>query len=185
MNLGRISQPRGFQLATAEAALETLTQKDGLRRFLIADEVGLGKTVVARTIMGQMMKSRRRPLVVFYVCSNLNIAHQNRTKLLEILESDADKKNACAPADRLTLAGNPANRPTGDRLQLYTLTPDTSVPMYRRRGGFGRLDERALIFRLLKGVGENKRVKRAGSGRFSAMRAFLKFGTFRMASSKS
>lgn len=58
MNLGRISQPRGFQLATAEAALETLTRKDGLRRFLIADEVGLGKTVVARTIMGQMMKSR-------------------------------------------------------------------------------------------------------------------------------
>ena len=151
MNLGRISQPRGFQLATAGAALETLTRKDGPRRFLIADEVGLGKTVVARTIMSEMMKSRRRPLVVFYVSSNLNIAHQNRAKLLEILESEVDKRNSSAPADRLTLAGNPANRATGDRLQLYTLTPDTSVPMYRRRGGFGRLEERALIFRLLKG----------------------------------
>lgn len=151
MNPLRISQPRGFQRATAEAALKILTRKDGPRRFLIADEVGLGKTVVARTIIGEMMKSRRRPLVVFYVSSNLSIAHQNRTKLLEILESDADRKNASAPADRLTLAGNPANRPTSERLHLYTLTPDTSVPMYRRRGGFGRLEERALIFRLLRG----------------------------------
>jgi len=73
MSARRISEPKGFQRATAEAALETLTRKDGPRRFLVADEVGLGKTVVARTIIGEMMK-RRRPLVVFYVSSNLNIA---------------------------------------------------------------------------------------------------------------
>jgi hypothetical protein len=51
----------------------------------------------------------------------------------------------------LTLAANPKNRPKHEKLHLYTLTPDTSVPMYRRRGGFGRLEERALIFRLLSG----------------------------------
>jgi hypothetical protein len=98
-----------------------------------------------------MMKRRRRALVVFYVYSNLNIAHQNRTKLLELLETEDEQKAASAAADRLTLAANSANRPTHEKLHLYTLTPDTSVPMYRRRGGFGRLEERALIFRLLKG----------------------------------
>ena len=147
----RISEPKGFQRVTAEVALVTLTRKDGPRRFLVADEVGLGKTVVARTIISEMMKRRRRPLVVFYVSSNLNIAHQNRAKLLELLETEEEQKAASAAADRLTLAANPTNRPTHERLHLYTLTPDTSVPMYRRRGGFGRLEERTLIFRLLKG----------------------------------
>jgi hypothetical protein len=146
----RISEPKGFQRATAESALRTLSD-DGPRRFLVADEVGLGKTVVARTIVHEMMKGRRRPLVVFYVSSNLNIAHQNRKKLLELLPTRDEQDAASAGADRLTLAANPRNRPHHERLHLYTLTPDTSIPMYRRRGGFGRLEERALIFRLLKG----------------------------------
>ncbi len=97
-----------------------------------------------------MMRRRRRPLVVFYVTSNLNIAHQNRGKLLEFL-AEEEQQEASASADRLTLAANPSNRPKHEKLHLYALTPDTSIPMYRRRGGFGRLEERALIFRLLTG----------------------------------
>lgn len=151
MTVRRISEAKGFQLATARAALQTLTSDDGMRRFLVADEVGLGKTVVARTIIQELMKRRHRPLVVFYVSSNLNIAHQNRAKLLELLPTEAEQKAASAAADRLTLAANPRNRPSHEKLHLYTLTPDTSVPMYRRRGGFGRLEERALILRVLKG----------------------------------
>src|SRR5262249_25978806 len=108
-------------------------------------------TVVARTVVREMMRNRQRPLVVFYVSSNLNIAHQNRAKLLELLPTEEEQKAASAMADRLTLAANPRNRPSHEKLHLYTLTPDTSVPMYRRRGGFGRLEERALILRLLKG----------------------------------
>jgi hypothetical protein len=147
----RVSEAKGFQLATAQAALQTLTSDEGLRRFLVADEVGLGKTVVARTIVQELIKRHRRPLVVFYVSSNLNIARQNRGKLLELLPTEAEQKAASASADRLTLAANPRYRPSHEKLHLYTLTPDTSVPMYRRRGGFGRLEERALILRLLKG----------------------------------
>jgi hypothetical protein len=151
MSERHISEAKGFQRATAEAALETFARNEGPRRYLVADEVGLGKTVVARTIIGEMMRRRRTPLVVFYVSSNLNIAHQNRSKLLELLETEAEQKQASAKADRLTLAANPAYRPTHERLQLYTLTPETSVPMRRGRGGFGRMEERALIFRLLRG----------------------------------
>jgi len=147
----RISEPKGFQYATTDAALATLRRKDGPRRFLVADEVGLGKTVVARTLISELMRGRRKPLVVFYVCSNLNIAHQNRAKILELLPTELEQRAASASADRLTLAANPRNRPQHEKLHLYTLTPDTSVPMYRRRGGFGRMEERALIFRLLKG----------------------------------
>jgi len=123
-----LSAAKGFQLATAQAALQTLSADDGPRRFLVADEVGLGKTVVARTVIQELIK-RPRPLVVFYVSSNLNIAHQNRGKLLELLPTEDEQNAASAAADRLTLAANPKNRPSNDKLHLYTLTPDTSVPM--------------------------------------------------------
>src|SRR5580704_19596235 len=106
----QISEAKGFQRATAEAALATLTNKDGPRRFLVADEVGLGKTIVARTIISEMINRRRRPLVVFYVTSNLNIAHQNHGKLLEFLETEEEQDRASAASDRLTLAANPQNR---------------------------------------------------------------------------
>ncbi len=151
MSSRQISSPKGFQLATVRAALETLTSEVGPKRFLVADEVGLGKTVVARTIIDKMMERRRTPLVVFYAASNLNIAHQNRTKLLELLPTAVERKAAIARADRLTLAASPDERPTHPRLHLYTLTPDTSFPFYRRRGAMGKLKERALIFRILTG----------------------------------
>lgn len=38
-----------FQRRTVEAALERL-EASGPRRFLVADEVGLGKTIVARSV---------------------------------------------------------------------------------------------------------------------------------------
>ena len=145
----RISKAKGFQLATVKAALVRLRNEEGPKRFLVADEVGLGKTVVARTIISELMKGRRSPLVVFYVCSNLNIANQNRRKLLELLDTDADQKRASAKADRLSLAASPGNRPTHDEYHLYTLTPDTSIPLYRGRGGPGKVDERALVFQIL------------------------------------
>jgi len=145
----RISEAKGFQLATAKAALVRLRNEEGPKRFLVADEVGLGKTVVARTIISELMKGRRSPLVVFYICSNLNIANQNRRKLLELLDTDADQKKASAKADRLSLAASPSNQPTHERYHLYTLTPDTSIPLYRGRGGTGKVDERALVFLIL------------------------------------
>lgn len=142
-------EPKPFQTATANAALRTFAEPNSPRRFLVADEVGLGKTVVARTVIQEMLCNRRKPLVVFYVASNVTIAHQNRSRLLDFLSKE-QRLASCAPADRLTLAANPADRPSDDeRLHLYTLTPDTSVPLYRRRGGAGRVDERALIYQLI------------------------------------
>jgi len=146
MNMPAFSAPKPFQVETAKAALKAF--ESGRKRFLIADEVGLGKTVVARTIIAEMMEGKRSPLVVFYVASNLNIAFQNRRKLLEVIPIE-EREQAEAAADRLTIAAGPANRPTHPHLHLYTLTPDTSVPLLKRHGGLGRMEERALVYRLL------------------------------------
>lgn len=141
-------EPKLFQVATAKVALDALSRKDGPRRFLVADEVGLGKTVVARSVIDQMSGKKKRPLVVFYVTSNTTIAHQNQKRLLEFLNPE-EREDSCAKIDRLTLAANPAKRPKAPRVQLYTLTPATSIPLAKGRGGLGKVDERALIYHLI------------------------------------
>ena len=121
-----MANPRAFQTATVEAALRAFRRRNA--RFLVADEVGLGKTVVAQQIMLRMMEAKSGPLVVFYVCNSLSIAAQNRRKLLEILPEDERSSAHCrVDVDRLTLVPlyDPPSHP---KLNLYTLTPETSIP---------------------------------------------------------
>jgi hypothetical protein len=106
-----------FQSAAVEAICARLTDRNGSRRFLLADEVGLGKTVVARGVIEELMRRRRgKELVVVYLCSNSEIADQNRTKLAP---------NAPPPLRRITQLAWSGNNT--DNLQLYSFTPGTSL----------------------------------------------------------
>ena len=60
------------------------TDDDCTRRFLVADEVGLGKTLVARGVIAKAIDHlwETVPRIdIIYICSNSNIASQNITKL--------------------------------------------------------------------------------------------------------
>ena len=88
------------------------------------------------------------PLRVFYVCSSLEIATQNKGSLLKVISDPATRDRAACDVDRLTLAPNrtlPADVP----LHLYTLTPDTSIPDRRGTHRSGIARERALLHNLL------------------------------------
>lgn len=136
-----------FQKATVEAVLNAFAN-NGSRHFLVADEVGLGKTVIAQEVIRRLARKKSKPLVVFYVCSSLSIASQNKTKLLEILP-EHERPDAACPVDRLTLL--PASTlPSHPKLHLYTLTPDTSIPIREGRRRDGRQEERALIHALVE-----------------------------------
>src|SRR3954466_13112383 len=89
-----------FQEATVRHAVAQLLAPGGSRRFLVADEVGLGKTLVAQGILQHL--SATRHLNVFYICSSLTIASQNRDNLLEVLRKDLREK-AVVDVDRPTL----------------------------------------------------------------------------------
>ena len=147
-----MTEPKAFQVATIQAALKALRSSRTHRHFLVADEVGLGKTVVAQGVIREMMSQKRRdqkgPLVVFYVCSSLAIAAQNRRKLLEVLPK-GEWTDALCTVDRLTLVGT-TDPPQHPDLHLYTLTPETSIPRSEGRTRKGHQSERALIFALLK-----------------------------------
>jgi hypothetical protein len=146
-----MSSAKPFQVATIKAALRALRSGNGSRRFLVADEVGLGKTIVAREVIRAMMEAKQAKgegsFRVFYVCSSLAIATQNRTNLLKVLEK-SERDAARCEVDRLTLA--PTQRlPDTLRLHLYTLTPDTSIPDRAGKHRSGSAPERGLIHSLL------------------------------------
>ena len=142
-----MTSAKPFQEATVEAVLRAFRAGRRHRRFLVADEVGLGKTIVAQQVIRQMMRGRGTPVVVFYLCSNLSIAAQNRRKLLEVLPPE-ERSKATSHADRLTLLPTSDDQPEHPTLRLFSLTPDTSLPMRKARRRDGRQDERALIHAL-------------------------------------
>jgi len=140
-----------FQIATIDAAYRTLTRKGGTRRFLVADEVGLGKTIVASGVIKKLSDKKVAasdgPLSVLYVCSNLAIAKQNIVRLLSFLP-EAERKKAVATVDRPSLLST-RPRPEHERVHIYMLTPDTAIATRKGQRRDGRLEERALALVLL------------------------------------
>lgn len=83
---------KDFQRDTVDYVFSRLyTDADSTRRFLVADEVGLGKTLVARGIIAKAIEHLWRDVPridILYICSNSNIANQNIGKL-NILKNES------------------------------------------------------------------------------------------------
>lgn len=136
-----------FQEETIKAATAALGGANPLKRFLVADEVGLGKTVVARDVLKNLSAGRRK-FVVYYITSGLKVADQNKVELLRFLDDDA-AKDALSTIDRLGLvAFEPKAR---GRMRLYAFTPKTSFSGSQRLYG-GKAIERAFIGQLIEAV---------------------------------
>jgi len=136
-----------FQRNTVNYAFERLYRApDSTRRFLVADEVGLGKTLVARGVIAKAIAHlwdgahRVERIDIVYICSNAQIAQQN-IRRLQIGNSEFVR------ADRLTLLPREIRRLRGNRLNYLALTPGTSFDL---RSSLGRRDERVLLYHLLQ-----------------------------------
>lgn len=137
---------KDFQRATVDVVYENLFLR-GQTRMLIADEVGLGKTIVARGIIARRLKDKSEhgdltPLRVTYICSNQIIGQENIKKLDIYPRQRSIERNL----DRLVfLALKPQFDPTS-LLRLNTLTPGTS---FRSSEHAGHQRERKIIYSLL------------------------------------
>lgn len=141
-----MSTPKPFQEAAVHAALAAFADPAGRRRFLVADEVGLGKTVVAKELARRMSDDGRRPFVIYYIANGHAVSLQNKGRVVDFL-GDAQRKAATATPDRLSLIAV-AKRPA-DPVLIYALTPATSFPGARARLTGGRKEERAFLKVLL------------------------------------
>ena len=92
-----------FQRRTVEHAFHRLfTAENGTGRFLVADEVGLGKTLVARGIIARAIDhlwNDVERIDIVYICSNGSIARANLPKL----QVGGTEERSFALATRLTM----------------------------------------------------------------------------------
>lgn len=133
-----------FQEATVAAVMRAF-DRTSARRYLVADEPGLGKTFVARRVLSEL--SAKEKLTVLYVCASQPIAAQNVDQLLGDLDV-AERGRARASADRPGLLPL-ATPPDHPRLRIYSLTPGTAFSGAKRRHR-GRVQERAFATALLE-----------------------------------
>ena len=150
-----------FQKVTALHLYDILTSPSHPHhRALLADEVGLGKTIVAKTVIA-LMREYQREVVhddffrVVYVCSNINIANQNIDKLgvrekMDVGSSRLSMQHlAIAKRDRRIRDEKQEN---GEMPEIIIpLTPMTSFDF---RSSLGVAGERALICVLLEELEE-------------------------------
>ncbi len=143
---------KSFQRRTVEHAFRRLfTADDSTGRFLVADEVGLGKTLVARGIIARAIDhlwNEVERIDIVYICSNGSIARANLPKL----QVGGAEERSFALATRLTmLATELARREghsglAGSRLNFVSFTPGTS---FNLGSSTGRGREREVLFQIL------------------------------------
>lgn len=140
---------KDFQRRTAAWAFERMfDDNDPAVRFLVADEVGLGKTHVAKGVIAQVIDhlqqrgDQRHDIV--YVCSNGAIARQNLRKLVPkgIEPLDDVERLTMLPLAALDQGGGGR---TG--VNLLAITPGTSLKFGHSTGMFR---ERCLAYTFLR-----------------------------------
>lgn len=136
---------KDFQRRTVDYVFQRMwLDDDPAPRFLVADEVGLGKTLVARGIIARTLEHLRSDpdmrIDVVYVCSNAAIAQQNVNRLNVLGDQHFSM------ATRLTLLPMQLHHLEENRVNFVSFTPRTT---FNLRSSGGLYSERVLLHRML------------------------------------
>lgn len=140
---------KGFQRDAVAHVIDRFYGPDSAAasgRFLVADETGLGKSIIARGVVARSVEElerRRIPRIdIVYVCSNQDLARQNLKRLNVTGETQIEMTT------RLTLLAKQSKKLDGgeagnSKVNLVSFTPGTSFS----GGGWrqGNADERAML----------------------------------------
>ena len=153
---------KDFQRATADRILH-IYKNSGHRRVLLADEVGLGKTFVAKQVINLVREWHKQEkddfFKVVYICSNANIADQNIEKLgvenrMSISESRLSMQHLYIKFAEKQIAEQHEKVEMPE--SIIPLTPSTSFRFYSAQG---TANERALMCDILCGLTQFKEYK--------------------------
>lgn len=136
---------KDFQRATVDIVYDRLFVQ-GQSRMLVADEVGLGKTIVAKGVIARrledkLMQKDLTPFRVTYICSNQFIGQENVKKLDLYQQQSIDRSR-----NRLVFLALKPQFDPATLLRLNTLTPGTS---FHSSEHAGEQRERKIIYSLL------------------------------------
>ena len=160
-----------FQRDTVRYVLDRFYGDAPIDRFLVADEVGMGKTLVARGVIAGAIDHLRRPeaahvdrIDVLYICSNANIARQNISKI------DVLAEGTVPMSTRITLLAHnlgDLNRPRVDGEKIVNLVAFTPGTSFQKGHAGGKVEERALLVHFTEPILQ-------GEHRHAALRRLLR-----------
>lgn len=167
---------KDFQRRTVDYVIRRFyLDQPGTNQFLVADEVGLGKTMVAKGVIARsvdLLWDTVDRIDIIYVCSNQAIARQNVKRL------SAVQGGAVALPTRLTLLPIHLGRSGGlrdNKVNFISFTPGTALDM---KSSGGIVDERAILYRMLEPLVERRgglfNLLQGGAGRERWGREILK-----------
>lgn len=164
-----LDQLKDFQRRTVRHVVQRIyDDNEPTRRFLVADETGLGKSIVARGVIAETVERLLHDdsvgrIDVVYVCSNADIAAQNLSRLNVVGSERVEFQTRLTmlAAHAHDLNSSPAR--FGKPVNLIAFTPATSFDKGWRTG---KAPERALIFLLLESILDLR-----GQRRTAALRA--------------
>lgn len=139
-----LSRLKDFQLDTVDYVHNRFYGDDPVRRMLVADEVGLGKTLVARGVIAKTIEElwdTVKRIDIVYICSNNQIARQNLNRLR------VGDSLPIQHADRLTMLPKVIGDMQGRKVNFVSFTPGTS---FNLKSSGGRAGERVLLYNMLK-----------------------------------
>jgi uncharacterized membrane protein len=141
-----LSPLKDFQRASVEHVFRRmyLDGDKATTRFLLADEVGLGKTLVAKGVIARVIDhlwDAVDRIDIIYICSNAEIARQNINRLH--LGGDL----AFTQATRITMLPVQLRDMRTRKLNFVSITPSTSFSMASQTG---YSTERILLYHLLR-----------------------------------
>ncbi len=149
----QLSRLKDFQRQTVRHVVDRLYDSTNpTRRFLVADETGLGKSVVARGVIAEAVQrlladDTVKRIDVVYVCSNGDIAAQNLSRLNVVGNDRVEFRT------RLTMLAahshdlNGGSSRFGKPVNLIAFTPATS---FEKGWRTGKSSERALLAVILQ-----------------------------------
>lgn len=136
---------KAFQRRSVDYVVRRLyDDPDAVDRFLLADEVGLGKTMVAKGVVAtaiDRMWDKVERIDVVYVCSNATIARQNVDRLR------LDHEDEFASPSRMTLLPLHVRDLSKQKVNFVSFTPATSFDL---GSSTGIRQERVLLYHLLE-----------------------------------
>ena len=130
-----------FQQDGAEKAYQSLFVENN-NRYLLADEVGLGKTITAATVIAKKAlaakKEGQKNIHIGYICGNMALALQNikklRRKILEVLEESGEREAFSIEdkqAESLSLSflnyASPEEESSAVKIFISVLTPAKTI----------------------------------------------------------
>lgn len=180
-DLGHVERGlKDFQRETVDYVFRRLyVDEDRTSRFLVADEVGLGKTLVARGLIARAIEHLQdhvKRIDIVYVCSNGDIARQNIARL-NVLRQDDFKFPPRITLLPTRLHELNASDPEGRvKVNFVSFTPGTSFDMGMRGGMWS---ERVLLQHLLARAWGKSALR--GAGAINVLRATASFEGFQQA----